>query len=790
MRQEVFAELNLGGERKHIVSCQVTEGLSQITHGVLEIASKTEVPVRSLLGGSATLVVLVDRVPVRSIELIMGGGAFLRVEQGSLRYRIEVFSAFWKLRHTRDLRKYRNLSSKDIITQVLSENQIKHTWEIERVPPVRKYCVQYRESHFDFVSRLLEFEGIYYEARDDGSLHFRDASAGSPQVSGETSFKLLDHASALQGEIGVHQFSRGARVATGKVTVNDYNWKTPAVALLKSDAADLDGELEVYDYPVGFRKPEDGQAIATRRLEAHRVGSQFVSATSNVPFMQPGRRFEYEGLHGFSGEFFLTRVVHEVWDESFVEASEIETEQSTYRNQMEAIPSKVPYRPPLVTAHPTVQGAHTAMVRGPVGEEIHTDKYARFRGQFHWDREAKGTDEDSRWLRKLQESATGSNMARVGWEVSVAYVDGDPDRPIGLARDINGAMPPTYGQPARKERMTIKTPTYPSNGGYNELFLEDIAGAMMMDIRAERDLQNFVKNDKTEAIGNNDTRLINKNFNRKVLGNQTESIGADRDTTIGGGRQGKVEGNRTDTVGGNETVKVAAQTSVTVNTSSTESVGSLRFTLAGSVAPPNIAANAKALATSTAESMASGKGPGAAGSVKSAADAITGGLSSGDLSALLTGNIGRSAEKTFSRTVGGAKIAVSASSISHDAGYALIETVGGAKLTIAKGAIRQSVGGACLFTVGGAVFRKSTGDMGVGSVNSLVMAGVGISFTSDEKIEVHSKKIKLQSLARLKIEAGALSLELTPGTIAFTGPMVVKSDGDVSIAAPDDNISA
>ncbi len=798
MRQKIFAELVLGNDHIHIVSCEVSEGLSQVTHGVIEVASKTELPVAKLVGGEAQLVVVVDDIPVRKLTLTVGGGAFLRIDQGSLRYRIELFSPLWRLRHTRNLRKFRNMSSKDIVSQVLNESQIAHTWQIEREPPVRKYCVQYRESHFDFINRLLEFEGIYFQTQDDGSLHLRDVSMSAPFVAGEATFKLLDHGGALEGHIGIHQLRRGARVRTGKVTVNDYNWKTPAVSLLSSASDGMDSELESYDYPVGFRKPADGTALAKRRLEAHRVGSRYVSATTNVPFMQPGKRFTYAGEHGFSGELLITTVKHQVRDEAFNVTDEGAPEQTTYRNVLEAIPSQVPFRPPMSTSEPTVAGVHSARVRGPVGEEIHTDKYGRFRAQFHWDRESKSTDDDSRWLRKLQESATGANLARVGWEVSVAYINGDPDRPIGLARNINGVMTPTYGQPARKERMTIKTPSYPANGGYNELYMEDIAGAMMFDIRAQRDLQNFVRNDRTERIGNNDTRLIDTNYNRTVQGNQTISVGSDRTSNVGGGRQGKVEGTRADTVAGNETIKVGSQGSVSVNGSDIESVGSLRFTLAGSIAPPDIAGNAKALGKSTLKSLASGKlkslasgkGAGAAGSVQGAADAITGGLSAGGVTALLTGNIGRSAETYFSRTVGGAKIAIAGNSIGHDAGYALIETVGGAKLTIAKGAIRQSVGGPCLFTVGGAVFRKSTGDMGVGSVKSRVMAGANISFKSDEKIEIHSKKIRLEALASLKIEGDGQSIELTPGAIAFNGPMVLQSDGDVSIAAPDDNISA
>src|SRR5262249_7904827 len=130
--------------------------------------------------------------------------------------------------------------------------------------------------------------------------------------------------------------------------------------------------------------------------------------------------------------------------------------------------------------------------------------FGRFRAQFHWDREAVGTDADSRWLRIVQESASSMFLARVGWEMNVGYIDGDPDRPIGLARNINGVMRPTYAQPAKKNVMTIKTRTSPATGGYNEIRLDDTAGAMAFDVRAERDLIGAIRHDRSETIGVNE----------------------------------------------------------------------------------------------------------------------------------------------------------------------------------------------------------------------------------------------------------------------------------------------
>src|SRR5690606_20900491 len=159
-----------------------------------------------------------------------------------------------------------------IVAQVLSEGGVAFDWKIRREPPKRKYCVQYRESNFAFVSRLLEFEGIYYVTRADGSLSLEDGSPSVDWIDGDRDFQLLEHAGALEGgELGIHAFGWGNRVGTGKVTLNDYSWKTPQVSLLQTKAADRDDELELYHYPAGHRKPDQGAELAQMRLEALRA---------------------------------------------------------------------------------------------------------------------------------------------------------------------------------------------------------------------------------------------------------------------------------------------------------------------------------------------------------------------------------------------------------------------------------------------------------------------------------------------------------------------------------------
>ncbi|MEO7328060.1 MAG: type VI secretion system tip protein TssI/VgrG [Minicystis sp.] len=459
----IDVELSLGEVGAFsVVSCRVVEAMSELTATQVDIASNDDLDFKDVLGSDAVVTLLVDGFEARRFTLKVGSIAFTGVQGGSLRYRVELFPHFWLLKHTVSTRKFRNLTTKEIIAQVLAEQGVAASWKTTRDLPLRNYCVQYRESNLDFVSRLLEFEGVYYTFDDDGVMVLADKSSASPSVPGTSSFELLDSAGALaHGEQGIREITRGALVCSGAATVNDFDWKKPKTQLIQSKKAEIDDDLEIYDYPTGYREAGQGEQLAQHRLEALRVPARYVEGQGNVIGFAAAHLFTFGELGGeaFAGEYLLTHVEHIFHNPAF-QGGKVAGE--LYENTFHAIPRSVPFRPRLDTVQPTVAGCHTVMVRGPGGEEIHTDTFGRFKAQFHWDREAKGTDEDSRWVRMLQETATSMTLARVGWEVSVAYIDGDPDRPVGIARKINGVMTPTYSQPGNKSMMTIKTKNLPA----------------------------------------------------------------------------------------------------------------------------------------------------------------------------------------------------------------------------------------------------------------------------------------------------------------------------------------
>jgi type VI secretion system secreted protein VgrG len=719
-----------------IVACRVEEGISALTKAVIEISSKEDLDLSELLHRDAVLAFLIDGIETRRWTLKVGSVAFVGAKGGSLRFRVELHPTLWLLRHTLSTRKFRNVSNKQIISTVLGEHGVTFAWKLTREPEERNYVVQYRETSLDFVLRLLEFEGIYYTFDEAGVLQLGDQSSAAPDVDGQRYFELIDSAGALfHGELGVHEIRRGAQIASGAATVNDFDWKNSKTSLLNSKAADRDGDLEIYDYPTGFRTPAQGALLAQLRLEAQRVPARWFEGKGNVVAFAPARIFEFGGPAGgadFAGERLLVRVVHVARNLAFLEGEAAEL----YENEFHAIPREVPFRPALVTTQPTIEGCHTAMVRGPVGEEIHTDQYGRWKAQFHWDREAKGTDEDSRWVRMLQETATSMTLARVGWEMHVAYIDGDPDRPVGIARNINGEMVPTYGQPAKKTMMTVKTQTYPSRGGgYNELRLDDIAGAMRFDVRAERDLVGTVRHDKSEIVGVNETHVIDARLQHTVERDQVRRVGANDSTTVQGSVQRSVLLDRSISVGGAESITIDKSQFFTVTGNDTETVGASRITLAE-------------------ESVA------------------------------------RTCDALFTRSVGGAYVAVAKGAVQNQAGTTFAEKVGGSKLTVStEGGVFQTVSGFLNVDVGGSVLRQARGDMSSSAKKTRINVGADAALSSAIKIEMHGEVIHLEAREKLTLSSGGLSIELGTEKTTITGSVKLASDNTIRVSGNPDHLT-
>ncbi|MCC6556387.1 MAG: type VI secretion system tip protein VgrG [Polyangiaceae bacterium] len=801
-------------------ACRVVEAVSAPRRATVDIAYPEHVDLEPLLRTEAALTLTGSAE--RRFPLVIGSGEYLGHARGAHHYRLELFDRLWLLGLTLDTRKLRNLSAEDIVGLVLGEIGVEHRFQLTRRTPVRKYCCQYRETDLDFIHRLLEFEGIHYYHDEDGILVLADASKAAPRVAGAP-FELSEAEDALaHGEPCLSALRRVSRVAPGRVTVSDYSWKRPDLTLRESASADRDTHLSLYELFAGYRLPDQGARLAALRLEAHRAEARSLEGRASILALAVGHAFEVGASAGggFAGEYFLCRVEHTLEGGPGDHGLDADA-PLTYTTRFVAIPLDVPFRPLPRTPRPEVGGVHTAMVRGPAGEEIHTDRHGRFRAQFHWDQEGTGTDQDSRWLRMTQETSTSITLARVGWEISVGYIDGDPDRPIGLSRMINGAMAPSYRLPDHQNMMAVQTPSSPATGGYSELTMDDSADGQAIRLRAERDLDIAVKNEKTERVGNDEEHFVGTNLTRRVIGDQSVAIGRHSTTTVGGNEQVLVQGSRAVQVGGSEQTSVGNSESAAVGGGDRERVGALRLTVAGAIKPPDFKAMARSAVatfastlsptlTQAATAVASGGGlkgllpavgslftyPGgglpsaaslsAAG--KSALHQATGGLSDGVtvdelISLVATGGIERSAEKGMTRMVGGAYVTVAVLGVDTKVAYGHLEAIGALKLTSAAKNIQEGVTGDLKILVGGSAMRTSGEKITIlaGAASSVKVGGAA-RYSGGQKLSIGAEVVRVEGQTKLLLKGGGAEISLAPGGVSLKGELNLQAGGTIQLS--------
>jgi len=794
---EVFIDTSLG--TFDVRRLDVTETVHQPTGGHVELRTAQDPGFGGLVDADVVVRIVRRGLAARAFSLRVASVAYLGIRDGAHAYELALHDALWFQRFVTNVRKFRDMSAREIVAQVLGEAGVAHRFELERAPWSRPYTVQYRETNLDFVMRLLEFEGIHRRAEDDGTIVFSDRSSASPST--PALVELLFGGGALSRENeALTRFARGARVGSGAATVNDYNWKTPDRSLLQSRSGAKDTDLEVYDYPVGYRDAGQGATLARLRLEALEAEKRYATGNGDVASFRAGEHFSFAHVDGIAhgGEWFLTEVEHRYeWVGEGLAPK--------FENRFRATPLATPYRPPLSTPAPAIDGLHTAMVRGPAGEEIHTDEFGRFKGQFHWDREAKGTDKDSRWMRMLQETSSSIVLQRVGWEATVAHIAGDPDRPIGIARKINGQMVPTYAQPANQNVMTIKTETYPHKEGANEIRIDDTAGSQSIQVTAQNRLSSEVHNDQHETIRHDETYTVGKTKLHRVGANQTVTVGNDETIDVGADESLEVDGNRSVTIGAKESLKIKESASVGVHSNDSEKVGSVRTSIVGGIKKPELPKLPGAPSLSDAAGAAKGAATGAlqGGQLPSPSSLLPNpqsilGSAKGSLESavpknpldLLQGQINRNSGLVHDLIVGGAHLAVAGGNISNRTSKLFCEVTGGLKLALSSSDSRaESVRGDCTRVTGVAVMENAGTDIVRSSDSSVVTVGAKASISAPDGFDAHGEHVLVEGLQAVVLDAGDLQIELHPDSIRLRGKGKLKAGTEIKVSGGPDNVT-
>ena len=464
------------------------------------------------------------------------------------RYRLTLVPQLAYLAHRTNQRIFQHLTVPQIIAQVLEEHGIQaDAYRFQLGPvvyPEREYCVQYDETDLHFIQRLCEEEGIHY--------HFQHGAVGHVLVFGDdqTVFPKLA-ATAYQQDSGlvadqpvIKRFGLRLETRTSRVTRRDYDFEKPRLSMEAAFHSEFQPDLEDYDYPGRFTERARGKHLSQRALERHRHDYELAEGESDQPRLASGHflpltehpRSDWNQL------WLLTEVLHEGKQPQVLEESVTSHVDSGdgfvqgYRNYFSATPWDIPFRPALRHPKPKVLGSQTAVVTGPAGEEIHCDEYGRVKVQFHWDRHGQADDKTSCWLRVSSSWAGdrygGIAIPRVGMEVLVTFLEGDPDQPLVTGCLYHKEHQVPYDLPANKTRTVFKTLSSPGGGGYNELRIEDRKGAEQIYLHAQRDWDENIEHDQKIRVGHERHDTVEANSYSEFRAEEHRTTHADRKTEI------------------------------------------------------------------------------------------------------------------------------------------------------------------------------------------------------------------------------------------------------------------
>jgi type VI secretion system secreted protein VgrG len=536
----------LGVDELLLHSFNGEEGISRLFQfGLTMYSENRSIAFDSIVGKKATVTVYLPDRSKRYFNGIISSfsqGGSSQLEGGTTPVNlISYYATFvpwlWNLTRTTDCRIFQNMSVPDIIAKIFKDlgfsdfaNRLYGSFE------PREYCVQYRETDYDFVSRLMEEEGIFYFFEHTQDKHILVLANRPNEFKPSPLHEYVSYKSTIgeKRELDViSEWNQSQEVRPGQYTLRDYNFKQPSLDLTSTVTGKDERKYEVYDYPGEYREKNQGERLVGLRIEEEQTPLILISGSSSCSGFTPGYRFDLRDHYrrDFNKSYVLTSVRHSaVQGPNYNSSLETASESFYYANQFQCIPHPTPFRPPRVTPRPFVRGSQTAMVVGPAGEEIYVDKYSRVKVQFHWDREGKRDENSSCWIRVSQNWAGkgwgGIFIPRIGQEVIVDFLEGDPDQPIITGRVYNGESMPPYELPSKMVVSGVKTQTHKGQG-YNELSMDDTAGNEKITIHAQYDMGTTVEHDDTQTVHNNRTITVD--------GTHTETIKKDTKITISEG---------------------------------------------------------------------------------------------------------------------------------------------------------------------------------------------------------------------------------------------------------------
>ena len=564
------------GDHLDVRSFELHEQISTLSHAIVIARSKNHnLAFEEIIGQPGSFSAATSNSLTRAFRGICSNIEQLDVAPNGLAtYRITLVPALWLATQRRNYRIFQHMSDPDVALKLLAEWGIEHEVKIDRgAYKKRKYRVQYAESDYAFICRMLEDAGVAFFFDAATTLVLTD-SPTTAERHREVPFN--DHAEGIPLTSHVFDVRVGQRVRPGAYTMADHDYRRPPSYRLAEHSRDKrtpsEQLLERYHYVPGAflfgseqgdpsptaddrgktrTDPASGRMLAERRLQAKRVQGRYAHFQTTAFDLAVGDVFS------------VTSHPHELLGASLLvlETTLSGAFDSEVCLACRAVSTLTIFRPPLVTPKPKVNGVESATVVGPAGEEIHTDEFGRVRVHFHWDRESQMDERSSCWIHVSQPwggtGFGGSSLPRIGQEVIVDFLSGDPDRPVVVGRVFTNLQRTPYSLPDNKTRSGWRSNSSPGGGGYNELMFEDRKGSELLSMQAEKDMTTLVKNDQSLTVKHDRSKLVEHDETAVIKHDRTETV--EHDETI------MVEHDRTETVVNDEIIAIGHDRTRVVN---------------------------------------------------------------------------------------------------------------------------------------------------------------------------------------------------------------------------------
>jgi type VI secretion system secreted protein VgrG len=672
----------------------------------------------------------------RHFDGICDQARFVRVVAGAFHFEVRLRPALAALEHREGCRIFQEKTIVQVVQTIFEEAGFgeKVEWRIKKTYEPREFIVQYRESHLNFVSRLLEESGLFYffhHTPEGHTMVIADDVAGfSPEEGAEpVAFSMA------QGGFGAQPLPalrRTRAMRENRVELCDYDFERPAAPPRAALPAKDAWAMPYFEYPGGFTKGAAGSRLADARMRALRGDADICEGESRALGLRVGAPFSVEGAAEpcLNGGFVVTHLVSR--------GNQTLTGGVTnhlVENRFRGIPEGAPYAAPLRARKPRIRGVQTAIVTGSSKQEqaLHVDSFGRIKVRFYWDREGQQDHTSSLWIRVAQPCIADSMvLPRVGWEVSVAFLEGDPDRPVVLGRAYNAEKAPPYPLPGTKASGSLKSMSSPGAGGHNEILLADSGGSQGFGIHAQKDLNVTVGHDKNEEVGVDEELSVSVNENRTVGSNEKVAIGGNQSIDIGAVLRHAIGGDQKIDVTGNDTSNAISNYVEKLGADRSYSVGGNQITISNGIR-----------------------------------QSVTGDFTRKVGSLEVTGSIGSINDNvvgSLTENTGAVKVQLVNGDHGETIGGDKSETYAAAELHLTKAGLAAEAGGSVTKLVGGLHYEKLDGDLSVKAPMITLLGAVGVfkGGGSDLKlgggpVTIKGSKITVESALIVKM-SGSMKL--------------------------------